>query len=880
VSEERRPSPDALLEEIRKASRGRLKIFLGMCPGVGKTYAMLLSAQQRQEEGVRVVIGYLETHGRVETTAVAAGMPRVPRRKVKYRDVELEEMDLDAILQSKPALVLVDELAHSNVAGGRHPKRWQDVVEILDAGIDVFTTLNVQHIESYRDVVTQITGAPASEAVPDSMIDLAEEIELIDISPQELRKRLADGKVYLNERAAAAALSFFRDGNLRALREIALRIATEKADSELRDFLSAKSISGPWKAGERFLVAVGTSPFSGHLIRWTRRVCALTHGTWMAVFIDNGAVLGAEERQRLDKNLALARSLGAEVLATVGTDIAGTLLRVARENNATQIVVGKPLGHPWIDFLRGGSLVDKLIRGSGDIDIFVVRAEKAAHAPHFSLGRPDWPKLARESGWGLLGVLAMTIVGLFLNPYLGYASVGLIYLLGVLAASMFLSRWPILLTAACTALAWDFLFIPPHFTLFIGGAHDVILFVTYFVVALVAGSFTGQLRAREAADHRREAQATALYRFSRAVVESETVREGIERGLSQIDMLFDCASSVLAGEEGSLKSLAGETLTASETAVAAWALERGQAAGRFTDTLPQAAGLYLPLRAGGDPVGVLGLRLARALTLPERELIETFAAQLGLLIERERHQRNAEQARLREKSESLERTLLDSVSHEFRTPLAVITGAADELERSGELSRSLVGEIRIAARRLHRVVGNLLDITRIETGSIRAKSEWCDLEDVIGDAVARVGEEISGRRVSVDVADAVAAVQTDAGLLEEVLSNLLRNAAQHSPVESLIQVLASAEPGGVGIRVIDEGPGVAGDAVRIFEKFHRGEGARVPGLGLGLSIVRGLVDCLGGTVQARPRADGQSGAEFQIVLSVPVRSLESFETAR
>ncbi len=459
VTDDPRPSPEILLEKIRKDSRGRLKIFLGMCPGVGKTYAMLLAAQQRQEEGIRVLVGYVETHGRIETTAVAAGLPRVPRRVVRYRDSGFEEMDTDAILAAKPALVLVDELAHSNVTGGRHPKRWQDVVEILEAGIDVYTTLNVQHIESYRDVVAQITGAPAHEAVPDSLIDLADEIELIDISPAELRKRLEDGKVYLGERAVAASAGFFRDGNLRALREIALRIAAEKAGLRVARFPERAAHRRPWKAGERYLVAVGPSPFSGYLIRWTRRLCALTHGTWMAVYIDSGRSYSVEERERLDKNLALARSLGAEVLAVMGTNVARTLIRVARENNATQIVVGRPLSNPVIDLLRGGSLVDKLIRGSGEIDISVVRAEKSPPRQPFRLSAPRVARFFREIGIGALMVLGTTLFGLILNPYLGYTSVGLIYLLAILLAAFVLSRWAILFTAALTALG---LGLPVH----------------------------------------------------------------------------------------------------------------------------------------------------------------------------------------------------------------------------------------------------------------------------------------------------------------------------------------------------------------------------------------------------------------------------------
>jgi len=867
MNDSNRPDPDALLAAVRRAEdaekQGRLKIFLGMCPGVGKTYAMLLDAQQRQEEGRNVVIGVVETHGRIETQALTAGLARIPRRQVEHRGAILEEMDLDGILARRPDLVLVDELAHSNLAGGRHPKRWQDVLELLEAGIDVFTTLNVQHIESHRDIVAQITGAPVHESVPDSLIDRADEIELIDIAPEQLRKRLQEGKVYLGARAVAAGDNFFREGNLKALREIALRITAERADRELREFMRTRRISGPWKSRERFLVAVGTSPYSEHLIRWTRRVSTLTHGTWTAVYIDTGRSLNETEKARLEKNLNLARTLGAEVITTSGDNIAEILLRVAREHNISQIVVGKPLTSPLFDFLRGGSLVDKLIRRSGDIDIYVVRAEKTA--PRW---RPDFggalrnSRLPREFGLGLLVVIGCTLLGLALLPSVGYMAVGLLYLLAVLLSSLFLSRWPLLLTGALTALAWDFLFIRPYFTFYINNAHDVILFVLYFVVALVMGHLSARLRQREQSERRREEQATALYQFSRDVAASRSFSGAMAEGVRHIDDLFGVAASILTGPN--LESAAGAPLSPRERAVAQWAFEKKEAAGRFTDTLPQSEGFYLPLRSGEDVAGVLGVKARSAFGLGERQLLETFAAQLALLIERDRLVRAAEAAKIEEKSRHLQKTLLDSVSHELKTPLAVIATAADSLKNAPPAPGRLIEEIRIAAERLHRIVANLLDITRIETGAVRPKLDWCDLHEIVDAAIERVRGELGTRPVTVEIAPEVSAVRVDAALLEEMLSNLLRNAAQHSPEHAAVGV--NAKPGLV-MRVTDEGPGVT-DPERIFEKFQRGDGARPGGLGLGLSIVRGFAQALGGDVHAQPRSDGQPGGEFEIQLPV------------
>jgi two-component system sensor histidine kinase KdpD len=875
---DKRPDPDLLLaalkSEAAQASQGTLKIFLGMCPGVGKTYAMLLAAQQRQEEGRKVVIGVIETHGRIETQALTAGLARVPRRSIEHRGVLLEEMDLDAILERKPDLVLVDELAHSNVAGGRHPKRWQDVVELIEAGIDVYTTLNVQHIESHRDVVAQITGAPMHESVPDSVIDRADEIELIDISPGQLLKRLEEGKIYLGDRAVAASDNFFREGNLKALREISLRITAEKADRELRDFMVSKRIEGPWKSKERFLVAVGASPFSEHLIRWTRRIATLTHGAWLAVYIDTGRPLGDAAKARLEKNLNLARTLGAEVLTASGEDVTGTLLQMAREHNVSQIVVGKPLSHPSLDLLRGGSLVDKLIRRSGDIDVYVVRAEKTEEPWRPNLQETLTPRLLREFGWSVVLVLAATIAGLLLKPAIGYMAVGQLYLFAVLLGSMALSRWPLLLAAALTAVAWNFLFITPYYTLYISNVHDLFLFCLYFIVALVMGHLSSRLRQREKSERRREEQATALYRFSRDIVRSRSLEEAIREGVRHIDELFGVTATVLAGPE--MRLAAGEAIPSREAAVAAWSFDKKEVAGRFTTTLPQAERTYLPLRAGDSVAGVLGIKSRVAFSLPERQLLETFAAQIALLIEREKLTKEAEASRLEEKSRVLQKTLLDSVSHEFKTPLSVIATSAENLAARPDQAAMFIDEIRIAANRLRRIVENLLDITRIETGTVKPRWDWCDLREVFDAAMERARSELGGRKVKVEIEEAVGACRLDPGLLEEVLGNLLRNAAQNSPDPSEVGLSATSENGELVVRVIDEGPGVPEvDAGRIFEKFHRGEMARPGGLGLGLSIVKGFVEAQGGTISVAARKDGKSGAQFEIRLPVESKSMET-----
>lgn len=870
-----RPDPDALLASLREEDSapagGRLKIFLGMCPGVGKTYAMLLAGQTRHEEGVDVVIGIVETHGRVETTAVSTGLPRIPRRRVSHRGVTLEEMDLEAILARRPALAIVDELAHSNAAGSRHPKRWQDVTELLQAGIDVYTTLNIQHIESYRDVVRQITGAPINETVPDSVLDLAHEIELIDLTPDQLRKRLEEGKVYLGERAATAAGNFFREGNLKALREIALRITAEKADRELRDFMRSRRITGPWRSRERLLVAVGPSPYSEGLIRLTRRIAMANHASWQAVHIESSHPLNQADRLRLESNLALARSLGAEVSTTSGPNVAQTLLRVAAENNISQIIVGKPLIHPWVEFFQGGSLVSKLIRNSGDIDIYVVRVDKTA-----TPWRPDFSHLKQptfwsEIGFGALIVTAITILGLLVQNSIGYSAVGLLFLLAVLLCATRLSRIPILCMAALTALVWDYLFIPPRFNLDIGGAHDLILFGTYFIVALVIGQLHSRLRQRENAERRREQQATALYQFSRTLSLPGDFTATLTSTLQRMHEIFGADFTVLTAEQAELQVISGPPLNDRELAVASWALQHNEAAGCRTNTLPESVGLHLPLRAPNRTVGVLSCFAPRSalIALEERQMLETFASQLALFIEQHRIQTEAERTRLEERSRQLQKTLLDSVSHEFKTPLAIISTVTERLQADVPERQPLLGELRTASDRLERVVNNLLSMTRIETGSIRPLEEWCDLQDIADEAFARIAPDAVGYSLACEIAPEVGPLRVDAGLLEEILVNLFRNAAQHSPPRTPIILRASFQAGQVALSVLDEGPGIPGEwTERIFEKFQRGPNARPGGLGLGLSIVQGLVQALGGTITAGARTDKAHGTEFRVLLPI------------
>ncbi|MCX6897480.1 MAG: sensor histidine kinase KdpD [Verrucomicrobia bacterium] len=884
MSEESRPNPDALLAEIQReekaAKRGRLKIFFGMCPGVGKTYAMLEAARQRKAEGVDVVIGVVETHGRAETEALLAGLEAVPRKKLEYRGITLGEMDIDALLARRPPLALVDELAHTNAPGSRHPKRYQDVLELLDAGIDVYTTLNVQHLESRFDVVRQFTGITVQETVPDSMVDQADEIELVDLTPEQLRKRLADGKVYMGARAATAAENFFREENLTALREMALRYTAERVDQELRDVMRARRIGGRWTSAQRLAVGIGPSPYSAPLIRWTRRIAAAMDAPWVAVYVETSHPLSEEEKTRLTKNLSLARQLGAEVVMTTGDDVAEALLEAAREQHVTQIVVGKPLGSPLREFLKGGSLSSRLIRGGGDIDVHVLSGEKTAPAS------PRWPwaqwigqDIWRDCAWGAGWVAVVTAACWFLQRWTGYWTVSLVYLLAVVLLALVLNRWASLLAAALSALAWNYLFIPPVFTFRIATVHDAMMFATYFIVAVLMGHITHRLHTRELAERKRRQRTVALNRLLESTATSTLLEEGLRRAVAELDALFQTRSVIfLADPDGKLKTTAHPASTfqpnEKQIGVASWTFEREQIAGRFTDTLPDATSIYFPLQTSKSKLGVLGVNMEqrKTLTLDERELLETFAAQIAALIERHRLMESAALARLTEESERLYRTLLDSVSHELKTPLAIIETATEGMigqcqDALPPQGRMFLEEIRRANNRLRITVSNLLDMTRIETGRLPLNPEWFDVADLFQSAGERVKNEVASERIQISVPADMPRVRLDFLMMEQALANLLTNAAAYSPAGSPIRMSAQLNDGTLVLRVTDHGIGLEpGEENKVFQKFYRGAKSKAGGTGLGLSIVQGFVRAHRGEVSAENNPAG--GATFTIRLPV------------
>jgi two-component system, OmpR family, sensor histidine kinase KdpD len=884
-----RPDPDTLLAAVQKEEtrqqRGKLKIFLGMAAGVGKTYAMLEAARAQQAGGVDVVVGVVETHGRAETELLLQGLEIIPRRQIDYRGAVLAEMDTDAILARQPQLVLVDELAHTNVPGPegslRHLKRYQDVLELLQAGIDVYTTVNVQHFESRADAVRQITGITVHETVPDSLLDQADEIELIDLAPDELRKRLAEGKVYTAERVEVAANNFFRVGNLTALREMALRLTAEHVDHKLQDYMAVKHIAGPWKSGERLMVAVGPSPFSEQLIRWTRRTAYTLEAPWLAVHIETSESLSPTQQENLARNFALVRRLGGEVVIAAGDDIAAALLRLAHQRNVSQIIVGKPLRSPLHDLLRGGSPVDRLIRTSGDIDVYVVTREPGQQEP-IVVAPMRFHSPWTDYLWALGIVSVTTGINLLLLPWSGYQANGLIQLLVVQLLAVYIGRGPALLGAAVSALAWNFLFIPPRLTFVIHAPEDTLLVLLFFAVALFTGNLTARLRRQEQQARRNADRTMALYTLAHETAGAVTMDDVLRTAVAQVDRSFDADVAILLPRGGKLLAqphpCSTLALDEKEQSVASWVFSHGRPAGRFTDSLPLAAATYLPLLTTGRTVGVMGIRLrsGERLAVDQEVLLETFASHIALVIEREMLNEATAQTTMLRESERLYTALLNSISHELRTPLATVSGATSILldgqtQLGGQTERTLLRDIQSAAERLNRLVENLLDMSRLDAGRLYLKREWCDVSEVMAVAVKRLEQSLADHPLTIVYAPDLPLVQMDFVLMEQVFVNLLDNACRYTPPGAPIEVEATFDGKFLVVAITDSGPGIApADLERVFDKFYRAAAAGGGGTGLGLSISRGLVEAHGGTVTAENVPAG--GARFCVCLPAETKA--------
>lgn len=885
MNDEGRPDPDELLKAVRREeqvkSAARFRLFLGMSAGVGKTYAMLKAAQQLRQDGVDVVVGIAVTHGRAETAALLEGLERVPLRKIEHRGAVLEELDVDALIRRRPRVAIVDELAHSNAPGSRHAKRYQDVLELLDAGIDVYAALNVQHLESRKDSVEAITQVAIRETVPDSILERTTQVELVDIAPVELLKRLREGKVYKGERAERAIENFFREDKLTALREIALRLTAERVDQDLQRFPRAGTHKSPWRTNERLMIAVSHSPYSETLVRAGRRVSYNLEAPWIAVHVDIGIALTDADQLQLSKNLALARELGAETIATSDVDVASALARVARQRNVTQILVGRPTRRWFSDALEGGTLLDRLVRDVPDVDVHAIRQDEpaggrgpaAAPGPLNGLALLSGPRQYAHA-IATMGAVAALCAGF--EGWLGYRAVGFVLLLAVMGVGMSRGFGPTFAAAVLSAVGWNFFFIPPRFTFIINEPDDVILCASFLVVATILGYMTARIRRHETMLREREERSSTLYEILRDIANSSEKSEFLTKTAERVGRVLgaDCGA-VLADSDGRLDFASSKPysplLDAKEEAVATWAFRAERDAGWSTDTLAESPRLFVPLKGATRTVGVLALRprSRRRLSLEQETLLRSVAQQLALSIERKFLEKRADEARRLMESEQLHQTLLNSISHEMRTPLTAVLGWASELEGAGTASPHQAQEIgrRIseAGERLNRVIGNLLDMSRVSSGVLELKKEWHDPGDLIRAALKRLTRSLEGRTVTLRLADDLPLVRADFQLIEHALANLVLNAAAYSPPDAPIEVSAERDSDKLRIAVDDGGPGVPETArARVFDKFYRVPGTAAGGTGLGLSLVKGIAEAHGG--RASVGSSRLGGARFAIEL--------------
>lgn len=875
-----RPNPDELLARVqaqeRQKTRGKLKIFLGYAAGVGKTYAMLEAAHQRKEQGIDVVVGYIETHGRAETEARLEGLEVLARKQIEYRGVTLPEMDVDAVLARKPQLVLVDELAHTNVPSTRHPKRYQDVEELLAEGIDVYSTLNVQHLESLNDIVAQITGILVRETVPDSILDEASELELVDLPPDELLQRLREGKVYIPEQAARSIQQFFRKGNLTALRELTMRRAADRVDEQMRDYMQTRAIRGPWQAGERLLVCVSPGPLGERLVRNGRRLADELNAEWFVLYVEalDHSHLSDAQLDQLARLLQLAEELGAQVSSLPGASVVSAVLEFAQTHNITKIIAGKPLRSRWREILRS-SVVDHLIRESGNIDVYVISGAPGEPAgPNPSYAERGWvphrPLRRYVQALALVGVA--TILNGFIAPNISPTNLIMVYLLAVVIAAVYLGRGPAVIASFFGVLAFDFFFVPPFLTFAVSDTEYLFTFFGLFVVGVVISQLTSRVREQADAARQRETETATLYSLSRDLAVASHQEDILQAIFNNVSQTFGREVAVLLpGAEIKTvlvpyESSEGFNLDENETAVATWAFQHGQSAGRGTDTLPAARARYLPLRTARGVLGVMGIGAGEAnryLSPEGNRLLDAFASLAALAIERAQLAEAAHDAQLLKATEKLQNALLNSISHDLRTPLVSITGALTSLQADGTnldaaTRVSLIENAHGEAARLNRLVDNLLDMTRLESGALTVNREPVDIEDLIGAALEALADRLDEYQVHVEVPRDLPLVPLDFGLMAQVLINLIDNAVKYSPPGSPIEIRAQADHTNLEIKVADRGVGIpTDDLARVFDKFYRVQRPQsVSGTGMGLAICKGFVEAHGGKIWAENRAEG------------------------
>jgi two-component system sensor histidine kinase KdpD len=885
-----RPSPEALLAEARREERGRagrLKIFVGAAPGVGKTYEMLEAARAKLKEGVDVVVGVVETHGRKETEALLEGFEIIPRKPTVYVNRILDEFDIETALKRRPSLILVDELAHTNVPGSRHPKRYQDVKELLEAGIDVYTTVNIQHIESLNDVVAQITRVRVREIVPDEILDRADAIKLVDLTPDELIQRLKEGKVYIPAQAERALKHYFSPANLTALRELALRRTAERVDEQLLEHMQARAIPGPWAAGERILVCVSEDPRSAGLVRHAKRLADRLHAPLTALCVETARSLqfGEEERDRIAEALRLAERLDGEAVTipAKARRIADDIISFAHKNNVTHIVVGKSTRSRWFEIVHG-SVVHDLVRRAGNISVHVIAGEDLGeHAPRAVIAADRLQAFdPRSYVIALLAVAGALGLSLLLEPLFGVENVDLMFLTAIVGVAVRYGLWPSLAATVVASLCYNFFFMPPVYTFTITDPTNIAAFLLFTILAIVASNLAGRGRTQTVTALQRVRSIESLYAFSRKLASAGTLDDVLWATARQIAAMLKVRVVLLLPDDGTITVRGGfppeDRLPEADLAAAKWAWEQNRPAGRDSDALPGAKWLFLPLRTGRGAIGIVGICRDEAgplLRVEQRRLLDALADQGALAIERVHLVEDIERVRREAEADRLRSALLTSISHDLRTPLAAVLGAAGALRH---LPKSLDDDAKVdllttiidESERLNRFIANLLDMTKLESGAVAPNMAPHDVGEIVGSALERAGKILARHRVEVAIGPDLPMITVDPVLFEQVLFNLLDNAAKYAPAGTIVSIQGWQEGDAVKLQVLDGGDGIPEtDLERIFDKFHRAQkGDQVrAGTGLGLSISRGFVEAMHGTITAANRTD-RSGAVFSITLPI------------
>jgi two-component system, OmpR family, sensor histidine kinase KdpD len=885
-SENKRPDPDELLasliQEEKKSKQGKLHIFFGMCAGVGKTYTMLKVAREERLKGADIIIGYIETHNRKETAELAEGFELIPRRNFEYRSAFIQEMDIDAILARRPETVLVDELAHTNAAGCRHTKRYQDVIELLDIGINVYTTLNVQHLESRSETVAQITGIIVRETLPDEVFETADEVEVVDLPPDELLQRLSEGKVYTPDQSKEAIENFFRKGNLTALREMALRIVAERVDKQLHDYMQQKRIRGPWKSGLSLLVAIDYRQQSMRLLRWAKNLSYSMGASIQAIYVETLHKLTPKEREQLDKNFNLAKQLGIRSRIVTNQDIVKAIVDFAQKENVTHIIVGKPRIRNIRSMFQLGNFVNRLIRYSGNIDVYILGSDKQAkdyYRKKVSIP-PFTSNLAQYAITSLLVVLTSIILYL-IRDYIGYevVSFGLLFLVSILA--LFYGTGPILLAAIESSVIWDYFFIPPQFTLHIEKPADLLMLLMFFIIALLNGILTSKVRRQEKKIRIREERTHALYQLTRDLTVASGMDEVTKIATGYLNKYFRLDSVILLkNENGQLNSPVKNdtkiTLSENEMSIATWVYKHSAKAGKNTDTLPSGNYTFYPLVGNSGNMGVIAVEHITLFTQGEEQFWETFLSQISGKYEREFLREAGRKAYILNESDKLYKTLFNSISHELRIPVTTIMGASDTLmtqEYPEDTKQKLYNQINLASVRLNRLIENLLNMSRLESGLISPQLDWCDVHDLANKVANALQQELLPFKLAVIIPADTPLVRFDYGLTEQAIYNLVLNATQYAPAGSRIRLKMFYDNGFLIIQVMDRGKGFPeSDLPAIFNKFYRGKDALAGGTGLGLSIVKGFVEAQKGVVAAENRENG--GAKFTIKIPVEISDLK------